>query len=298
MPFPNITKLARLLLALLLAGATTVALAQERPRRAQAPQTEQRQAAPQDGVLRLLPADAVTEHSVGHRRQQARLYGDRRNALAVRPIGRALGGDLLHRLCRQGRRHHEPPDHLRVQRRAGRRLGVPQPGRGRPAHRRVRAQRRRLGGAPGRQSGYLARLHRPGDDRSGRLGLEPAGQARRRQRVLGRAGRRRGAGQDHRALSFEEQPFRLAQIHPGRKLRRFSRRQGGARAATRAGHHRLRHRDGVAAARGQLAVRRHALSAGRGAAPALAGGDRAGAQGHVQQGGAGGRPSGLRSPST
>ena len=31
------------------------------------------------------------------------------------------------------------------------------------------------------------RLHRPGDDRSGRLGLEPAGQARRRQRVLGRA---------------------------------------------------------------------------------------------------------------
>jgi carboxypeptidase C (cathepsin A) len=63
MRFPNITKLSRLLLALLLAGATTVALAQERPRRAQAPQTEQRQAAPQDGVLRLLPADAVTEHS-------------------------------------------------------------------------------------------------------------------------------------------------------------------------------------------------------------------------------------------
>ncbi len=75
----------------------------------------------------------------GHRRRQARLYGDRRNALAVRPIGRALGRDLLHRLCRQGRRRHEPPDHLRVQRRAGRRLGVPQPGRGRPAHRRVRA---------------------------------------------------------------------------------------------------------------------------------------------------------------
>jgi carboxypeptidase C (cathepsin A) len=63
MRFPNIIKLSRLLLALLLAGATTVALAQERPRRAQAPQTEQRQAAPQDGVLRLLPADAVTEHS-------------------------------------------------------------------------------------------------------------------------------------------------------------------------------------------------------------------------------------------
>ena len=144
----------------------------------------------------------------GCRRQQARLYGDRRDALAVRPVGRSLGRDLLHRLYCQGRRHHEPPDHLRVQRRAGRRLGVPQPGRGRPAHRRVRHQRRRwLGGAPRRQSRYLAGLHRSGDDRSGRLRLEPGGQARRQQRVLGRASRRRGPGQDHCPLSFEEQPF-------------------------------------------------------------------------------------------
>jgi carboxypeptidase C (cathepsin A) len=64
MPFPKATKLNHFLLALLLAGATTVALAQERPRRAQAQQTEQRQAAPQDSVLRLLPADAVSEHVV------------------------------------------------------------------------------------------------------------------------------------------------------------------------------------------------------------------------------------------
>src|SRR5712692_9979123 len=64
MPFPHMTKLSRLLLALLLAGATTVALAQERPRRAPAQQTEQRQAEPQGSVLRLLPDDAVTQHTV------------------------------------------------------------------------------------------------------------------------------------------------------------------------------------------------------------------------------------------
>jgi carboxypeptidase C (cathepsin A) len=65
MRLPDMTKPSRLLLALLLVGTTTVALAQERPRRAQAQQsTEQRQPAPQDGVLRLLPADAVSEHTI------------------------------------------------------------------------------------------------------------------------------------------------------------------------------------------------------------------------------------------
>jgi carboxypeptidase C (cathepsin A) len=63
---PNVTT-TRLLLALLLAGATTVASAQERPRR-QGPQQseqqrpEQRQSDARESVLRLLPADSVTEH--------------------------------------------------------------------------------------------------------------------------------------------------------------------------------------------------------------------------------------------
>jgi len=71
MIFPDMTKLSRLFLALLVAGAATVASAQERPRRApsqqqteqQRPQ-EQRQGESRESVLRLLPADAVTEHSV------------------------------------------------------------------------------------------------------------------------------------------------------------------------------------------------------------------------------------------
>ena len=80
---PNMTRLSRLrcwrlLLALLVAGTATFASAQERPRRAPAPQSEQRSeqrqpeqrqpeqrpAEARESVLRLLPADSVTKHSV------------------------------------------------------------------------------------------------------------------------------------------------------------------------------------------------------------------------------------------
>src|SRR5262245_62869242 len=75
----NMTKLNRLLLAVMVAGAATLASAQEhtqeRARRPLAQATEQRQGEQQrqgdrrpgerrEGVLRLLPADSVTEHSV------------------------------------------------------------------------------------------------------------------------------------------------------------------------------------------------------------------------------------------
>ena len=76
---PAATTTSRVLLALLLAFATTVATAQDRPRGgaqppADHPQTEQRpsdqrqadqrQAAPGPGVLRLLPGDSVTQHTI------------------------------------------------------------------------------------------------------------------------------------------------------------------------------------------------------------------------------------------
>src|SRR6266571_4517420 len=68
----NTTKLTRALLALLVAGAATVASAQEsRPpaqpgeqRASDQRQGEQRQADAHESVLRLLPADSVTEHAV------------------------------------------------------------------------------------------------------------------------------------------------------------------------------------------------------------------------------------------
>jgi carboxypeptidase C (cathepsin A) len=61
------TKLGRLLLAVIVASAATLASAQEHPRRPLAQQTEQReqrQGEQRDSVLRLLPADSVTEHSI------------------------------------------------------------------------------------------------------------------------------------------------------------------------------------------------------------------------------------------
>jgi carboxypeptidase C (cathepsin A) len=64
-------QLARVFLALLLTGAATLAFAQERQRGGgPQPAAEQRQGAPQrqapagEGVLRLLPADSVTQHSI------------------------------------------------------------------------------------------------------------------------------------------------------------------------------------------------------------------------------------------
>jgi carboxypeptidase C (cathepsin A) len=72
MIFPDMTKPSRLLcwrigLALLLAGATTIAAAQERPRRqqgAQPAEQQQRQTDARESVLRLLPPDSVTEHTL------------------------------------------------------------------------------------------------------------------------------------------------------------------------------------------------------------------------------------------
>ncbi len=74
MHLPNIKTPSSLLLALVVACATTYAVAQERPRRPQAAQTQTEQRGPEqrapeqrqgsESVLRLLPADSVTEHSV------------------------------------------------------------------------------------------------------------------------------------------------------------------------------------------------------------------------------------------
>jgi carboxypeptidase C (cathepsin A) len=66
MPLPHMTRLYRFLLALLIAGTATIAIAQERPRaRPPAPAAEQAGSGePRASVLRLLPADAVSEHTV------------------------------------------------------------------------------------------------------------------------------------------------------------------------------------------------------------------------------------------
>jgi carboxypeptidase C (cathepsin A) len=69
MNFSDLTKRCRLILALILAASTTLALAQEHGRRPAAQPSEQRapeqrQGEARDGVLRLLPPDSVTEHTI------------------------------------------------------------------------------------------------------------------------------------------------------------------------------------------------------------------------------------------
>ena len=71
-PAMTMSKLTRALLALLVAGAATLASAQEsrlpaqqsEQRASDQRQGEQRQADAREGVLRLLPADSVSEHAV------------------------------------------------------------------------------------------------------------------------------------------------------------------------------------------------------------------------------------------
>src|SRR6266436_3365464 len=66
---PSLAKLSRTLLAFVIAGMATLASAQERPRRPPQQQSEQHASEPRqaeqarESVLRLLPADAVTEHA-------------------------------------------------------------------------------------------------------------------------------------------------------------------------------------------------------------------------------------------
>src|SRR5262249_31549613 len=64
MTVSGLTKLNPSLLALLIAFPATGGLGQGRPQRQQAPQTQTEQRPQDGGVLRLLPADSVTEHSI------------------------------------------------------------------------------------------------------------------------------------------------------------------------------------------------------------------------------------------
>ena len=90
------------------------------------------------GVLSLLPGDAVTQHSIDLAERQTRLYGDRRDVLALRPIRSALRRGVLYGLRGEIGRSGAAAGDLRIQWRAGRRLGVPQPRTRRSAPRRLR----------------------------------------------------------------------------------------------------------------------------------------------------------------
>ena len=143
-PEMTTSKLTRALLALLVASAATIASAQEsRPptqhgeQRASEPrQGEQRQADAREGVLRLLPADSVTEHAVAIPGGTL-TYTATAGTLSLFDQSGERSAAVYYRLCRQERRARQPSRHLRLQRRTGRGIGVSEPRLGRPAHPRV-----------------------------------------------------------------------------------------------------------------------------------------------------------------
>ena len=235
------TKLTRLLLALLIAGAAGAVSAQERPRRPQAPRpssgrpSSARASAPQESVLRLLPADSVTEHTVDIPAGKLAYTATAGTLSLFDQSGERSAAVYYTAYVAKNAEAASRPITFAFNGGPGAASAFLTLGLVGPRIARVRGQRS-CGNADAGQSGNLARLHRSRHDRSGRHRLEPGGQGRRRQSVLQRAERRRLARQGRRALSVEERPRRLAQVHPGRELRRLPRRQGGARAAARAGH--------------------------------------------------------------
>ncbi len=76
--------LLRLVSVIFLAGAVGTAMAQDASP-GKAPDKETRRE-PAQNILRLLPADSVTEHSIATAQGKARLHRDRRNAGLLRSI--------------------------------------------------------------------------------------------------------------------------------------------------------------------------------------------------------------------
>ena len=201
------------------------------------------------GVLRLLPSDSASDKEI--------TIGGRKIAYTATagtlPLfdqnGEKTAAVFYTAYVAKDARHRAAARHLRLQRRAGRGLGLYQSRLRWSPHRPIRCGRpRRRRGQTGRQSGFLARLHRSGDDRSDRHRLEPHRQAGRCQELLERPQRRQFLREGDRALCRQEQPRGFAEIPARRKLRRLPRRQGRERVAKRTGHRHRRHRHGVAAA--------------------------------------------------
>ena len=184
------------------------------------------------GALRLLPSHSVTRHEHRDRQRADQLHRDRRHAGAARPVGRTHRGGVLCLLCRGQAGGDQTAGDVRVQRRAGRGVGLSASRPRRPAPRRI-PRRTRGPAATARQSADLAAVHRPRDDRSGRIGLQPAGQADGGNAFWGVARDAESLAKVIAQWIADNQPRRLAEVHPGRKLRRLPRRQGRARAAPR-----------------------------------------------------------------
>ena len=213
MNFPAIPALTRVLAALLLVASA--AMPQARSQEA-SPPAQQHQAVP---FRRARPGHrqgraAAPAAELGHasrdrdRQRDDQLHRHRGNARAARPVGRTRRGGVLRLLCRGQAGGDQTAGDLRVQRRSRRSVGLSASRPCRPAAGGI-PRRPRGPAAAARQSADLAAVHRPGDDRPGRLGLQPSGARRWRQCVLGRGARRRVPVQGDREMDRGQPPRRL-----------------------------------------------------------------------------------------
>ena len=196
------------------------------------------------------PADATVKQ-VTHVAGKTLSYTATVGSLPVRDEkGKKIAEVVFTAYILDGPREPRPAGDLRLQRRPGRGLGLPEPRRHRAQARAVR----RPGRQPlrprqaGRQSRHLARLHRPGVHRSGRHRLLPlAGRQGRDQEALlfDQAGHRVPVAHRLR-LAAEERPDGLAQVRHRRELRRLPRAAHHLLPADPARRRRQRRGDGLA----------------------------------------------------
>ena len=260
MNFPNIMNLSRLLLALLIvasaatlgqrAGSIRAAPAaqsaeQTQPEQRQASNARERAAA----AARRTPSPSTAIDIPGGKLAYTATAG---TLSLFDQSGERSAAIFYTAYVVEERRGGEPSRHLRVQRRPGRGLGLSctwvWSDRGSPSSRATTRTAARLQDNPQTWLAFtdLVLIDPVGTGWSRPAKADGGGAfSRRAQR------RRRSLAKTIALYLAEERPRQLAQIHPGRELRRLPRRQGGAGAAARAGHRGIRHRHGVAADRGR-----------------------------------------------
>ena len=199
--------LRRVVVAFMLVAFASTAVAQDHPGRGGGDRPNRQEQGQQGGtpreqggpgVLSLLPADAVSEHSIDTPNGKLAYTATAGTIPAIRPIGRARSAAVFYTAYVAKTSADKNDNH------AARPLTfVFNGGPGAASaflHLGWRVLRIAQFGMSGHDGanvrlvdnpGTLARLHRSGADRSDRHRLEPGGQAGRRQRVLGRAQRRR-----------------------------------------------------------------------------------------------------------
>jgi hypothetical protein len=160
---------------------------------------------------------------------QGRLFGDGSTLSLIDQSGERIAAIFYTAYVAKGAEFRKAAAHLRVQRRPGRGLGLPAIS-GWSGHASSSSDPT-IGDANARLVRTILDTWLPFTDL---VMIDPVGSGWSRAakpdggNAFWGVRRRRGNRQGYCALSWQQQPLRVAQVSPGRELRRLSRRQGGA----------------------------------------------------------------------